>query len=295
MTQQHKVKTALVVEGGGMRGVFSAGVLNAFGEEGYDPFDLYIGVSAGACNLASHLSGQNDRNFDIILAYSITRRFINPWRFLSMGHYMDLDWLWDITISEYRLDLKHLFKKLKKEHSDFIVVATSMRRGEAMYLVPDEKTLEHYLKVSSSLPFFYRNTLYVDDEPATDGGIADSIPVQEALNRGAVDITVIRSRPSDYVKHKSSLSFLFPLFFRRYPVLAKALQGRYINYMRSVDIIKKPPQGVCIHEIAPPGDVPISRTSQNREVLQSMYDTGREYGAKYIAERKKSLKKKKEA
>ena len=65
-------KSALVVEGGGMRGVFSAGVLHAFGEIGFNPFDLYIGVSAGACNLASHLAGQNDRNFDIIMRYSST-------------------------------------------------------------------------------------------------------------------------------------------------------------------------------------------------------------------------------
>ncbi len=95
MSFRQKVKTALVVEGGGMRGAFSAGVLNAFGYKGYDQFDLYIGVSAGACNLASHLAGQYDRNFDITMTYSTTQRFISPWRFLAMGHYMDLDWLCD--------------------------------------------------------------------------------------------------------------------------------------------------------------------------------------------------------
>ena len=61
-------KTALVVEGGGMRGIFAAGILHAFGKENFDPFDLYIGVSAGGCHLASHLAGQNDRNFDITLS-----------------------------------------------------------------------------------------------------------------------------------------------------------------------------------------------------------------------------------
>ncbi|HQC20035.1 MAG TPA: patatin-like phospholipase family protein [Smithella sp.] len=91
-------KKALVVEGGGMRGVFAAGVLNAFGSAGFDPFDMYLGVSAGACNLASHLAGQNDRNFDIIERYSIDGRFINWGRFLRGGHLMDLDWLWEQTI-----------------------------------------------------------------------------------------------------------------------------------------------------------------------------------------------------
>jgi predicted patatin/cPLA2 family phospholipase len=78
-------RKALVVEGGGMRSVFAAGVLNAFGSAGFDPFDVYLGVSAGACNLASHLAGQKDRNFDIIERYSIDGRFINLGRFLRGG------------------------------------------------------------------------------------------------------------------------------------------------------------------------------------------------------------------
>ncbi|HPB83123.1 MAG TPA: patatin family protein, partial [Spirochaetota bacterium] len=189
-------KSALVVEGGGMRGVFSAGVLHAFGEIGFDPFDLYIGVSAGACNLASHLAGQNDRNFDIIMRYSSTGKFINPLRFLKGGHYMDLDWLWDITIREYRLDLKKIFMDLATEDKEFIVVTTSMNTGRVMYLRPDEGTLEEYLKASSSLPVLYRNILKIDGEEVTDGGIADPVPVIEAYRRGARTITVIRSRPA---------------------------------------------------------------------------------------------------
>ncbi|MCL4468481.1 MAG: patatin-like phospholipase family protein, partial [Deltaproteobacteria bacterium] len=95
------VKSALVVEGGGMRGMFTAGVLHAFGSAGFDPFDLYIGVSAGACNLASHLAGQNNRNYDINVNLSTTRDFINGWRFLRGGHFMDIDWLWDASMKEY--------------------------------------------------------------------------------------------------------------------------------------------------------------------------------------------------
>ncbi len=107
-------KSALVVEGGGMRSIFAAGVLHAFGKAGFDPFDLYIGVSAGACHLASHLAGQNNRNFDITLQYSLKSDFINIKRFLSGGHLMDLDWLWKQTITNYRLDLAYLFNKLRQ-------------------------------------------------------------------------------------------------------------------------------------------------------------------------------------
>ncbi len=276
-------RSALVVEGGGMRGIFTAGVLNAFGSKGFDPFDLYIGVSAGACNLASHLAGQNDRNYDIMARYSSTPDFINFRRFLSGGHLMDLDWLWDITMKEYRLDLENMFTGLHEQKKEFIIVATSVQSGTAMYLVPDKTTMEHYLKVSSSLPVFYRNILEIDSEKATDGGIADSIPVLEAHRRGAADITVIRSRPSDYVKKKSRLSFMYPLVFKKYPGLAEALRNRPAAYMKAVEFIKNPPKGIRINEIAPPATLRIQRATRDLKILNTAYTIGREQGEKFVA------------
>jgi len=272
-----------------MRGIFSAGVLNAFGRTRFDPFDMYIGVSAGACNLASHLAGQNDRNYDINITYSTSPRFINPGRFLLGGHYMDLDWLWDVTIREYRLDLKALFSKLENQDKRFIVVATSMESGKALYLEPDEYTLEHYLKVSSSLPILYRKILEVGAERATDGGIADSIPVIEACRRGASDITVIRSRPSEYVKKKSGMQFVFSRIFKEYPHLINAYRTRADAYMKAVDFINKPPEGVRIHEIAIPYWVTIGRTTRNRKVLDTAYRLGMQYGLRYCDTRRKSI------
>src|SRR5512135_324999 len=88
-------KRALVVEGGGMRGIFSAGVLDAFLEQDFDPFDIYIGVSAGACNLSSQVAGQYRRNFRIYTNQMVRPEFISVGKFLRGGHYMDLDWLWE--------------------------------------------------------------------------------------------------------------------------------------------------------------------------------------------------------
>jgi len=275
-------KSALVVEGGGMRGVFSAGVLHAFGEIGFDPFDLYIGVSAGACNLASHLAGQNDRNFDIIMRYSSTGKFINPLRFLKGGHYMDLDWLWDITIREYRLDLKKIFMDLATEDKEFIVVTTSMNTGRVMYLRPDEGTLEEYLKASSSLPVLYRNILKIDGEEVTDGGIADPVPVIEAYRRGARTITVIRSRPAGYVKKKDSFSFVVSRCMKQYPAFVEAFRRRHTAYMAAVDFINSPPDGVVIHEITPDSSVAVSRTSRDRKALRSAYHVGMKAGRKFF-------------
>ena len=281
----NKGKSALVVEGGGMRGIFAAGVLHAFGREGFDPFDLYIGVSAGACHLASHLAGQNDRNLDITLRYSATTDFINPWRFLRGGHLMDLDWLWEQIIRNYRLDLASLFHKLRSQRKKYIIVVTEMESGEALYLEPDEYTVEHYLKVSSSLPVFYRNILDVNGRKATDGGIADAIPVRQAYLMGATNITVIRSRPADYVKKQSRLTFIFALYFQYYPRLVEKFRKRASVYMEAIDFINKPSAGIRVTQIAPPGDIGIGRTSRNKDVLRRVYETGIDYGNEFLRTR----------
>jgi predicted patatin/cPLA2 family phospholipase len=276
-------KSALVVEGGGMRCIFAAGVLHSFGKAGFDPFDLYIGVSAGACHLASHLAGQHDRNFDITLRYSMTSDFINPWRFLRGGHLMDLDWMWEQTITHFRLNLKHIDEKLRTQNKEYLIVATSMETGEALYLRPDENTLEHYLKISSSLPILYRNVLEVNGEKATDGGMADSIPVREAYRRGTMDITVIRSRSADYIKKESPIALaIFSLYFRKYPRLVEKFRKRAENYNASVEFIHSPPEGVRITEIAPPDNIAIGRTTKNETPLRAAYETGIDYGNKFI-------------
>lgn len=282
MTRSKKNISALVVEGGGMRGIFSAGVLDSFGNAEFDPFDLYIGVSAGACNLASHLAGQYGRNFHIYSTYSITPEFISLKKYLRGGHYMDLDWLWKSTIRDYRLDLKKIFGKLKKEKKEYILGVTSLDTGNEVYINPDEDTLEHLLKVSSAIPVLYRGRLITEKGNALDGGIADPIPVLEAYRRGARKITVIRSRPSDYIKKKSPMAFLLPLFFRKHPALSRALINRAEIYMKTVEFIRNPPADTEVLEIAPPPDMAADRVTKNLKILRDTYNTGIDCGKKFI-------------
>lgn len=266
-----------------MRGIFAAGVLHAFGQAGFDPFDLYIGVSAGACHLASHLAGQNSRNFDITLRYSLAPEFINPWRFLKGGHLLDLDWMWNETITNYRLNLKNIDEKLRIQNKEYLIVATSMNTGEALYLNPDENTLEHYLKVSSSLPILYRRILDIDGEQATDGGMADSIPVQEAYRRGAKNITVIRSRPADYIKKDNLIALaVFSWYFRKYPRLVECFKKRAENYNTSLAFMKNPPQGVHVTQLTPPADLALGRTTKNEAPLRAAYEKGIDNGKRFM-------------
>ncbi len=281
-----KRKSALVVEGGGMRGIFAAGVLHAFGRTGFDPFDLYIGVSAGACHLASYLAGQHDRNLEITLKYSLSPRFINPRRFLFGGHLMDLDWMWKQTIRHHRLDLTALFETLSRRNKEYRIVATSVETGKALYLSPGPDTLEYFLKVSSAIPVLYRNILEVGGEKATDGGVVDAIPAREAHRRGATDITVIRSRPAGYVKKESPFALaLLSLYYRKYPRLVEAFRRRADVYNAAARFVRCPPPGVQVSEIAPPSDLDVSRITRDANRLRAAYSIGMDSGNRYLRER----------
>lgn len=194
-------RTALIVEGGAMRGIFTTGVLDGFLEASFNPFDLFIGVSSGAGNLAAYLAEMPGRNFKIYTDYSLRPEFMNLKRFLRGGHLMDLDWLWRKTIAEIRLDLETIYARGKP----FLVGLTDVETGRAVYHPTSACNLEAVLKASSALPIIYRGFPLIDGRPTMDGGIADPIPVHEALKRGARRIMVVRSRPKGYVK-KAGLS-----------------------------------------------------------------------------------------
>ena len=264
------MKAALIVEGGGMRGVFASGVLHAFGKLGFDPFDLYFGVSAGACSLASHLAGQNNRNYEIMERWSANRRAINPWRFLRGGHYIDLDWLWDMTIQHDRLDLDALFQKAP----DFYIVATSLISGKPLYLRPAPDNLEHYLKVSSALPVVYRGKLSIGGEPMTDGGVGDAIPVLESWRRGANRMIVVRSRKPGYVKKAGLQDQLMAWAYRHREGFSAAIRTRADRYNEALRFISDPPPGVQVIDVTPPEDFQTGRTTTNLEILRQDYERG---------------------
>jgi len=273
------IDTALVVEGGALRGVFSTGLLDGFLEAGFNPFDLFIGVSSGASNLAAFLAGMVGRNKRIYLDYSVRPAFIDFSRFLRGGHLIDLDWLWEITIREIRLDLATIYARTQP----FIVVMTDVQTGAAVYRPADARDLEQLLKASSAVPLLYRDYPRIEGRPMTDGGVTDAIPVGEAIRRGARRIMVIRSRHRDYVKRDSLSEYLIRWYVRAYPFLERAVAKRVRRYNDTVALIRRPPNGVAIVEICPPANFRVSRLSQDLSVLQEGYDQGRAAAPEAIA------------
>jgi predicted patatin/cPLA2 family phospholipase len=272
-------KSALIVEGGALRGVFSTGLLDGFLEARFNPFDLFIGVSSGASNLAAYLAGMIGRNRRIYLDYSLRPDFISFQKFLRGGHLLDLDWLWDITIREIRLDLATIYSRA----NPFVVVLTDAQTGNAHYKLTGAHDLEHVLKASSAMPLLYRAYPEVDGRPMADGGVADSIPVAEAIRRGARRIMVIRSRHRDYRKRPGLSEHIMRWHVRRYPSLQRAMMKRVECYNEAVALIRKPPAGVSIIEICPPESFRVSRLSQDRMVLQEGYEQGLALAAEAVA------------
>lgn len=261
-----------------MRGVFSAGVLDVFLERQFDPFDLGIGVSAGACNLASHVAGQHGRNRRSYCDLMTRREFIDRRRFLGPGSVLNLDWLWDrlAEIEPLRVDV------LLGRAIEFLVVCTSRQTGEAVYLRPGRQDVFDALKASSALPMFYRPRVEVGGVALVDGGVADPIPVAEAYRRGARRIMVLRSRPAAAVKNSGFSERVMAWLLRREPALSSAILHTAAAYQQAVAFMTAPPPDCEVIQVAPAEPLETTRVSQDRAALERDYALGRAHGEQAI-------------
>ncbi|GGE96468.1 patatin family protein [Pseudoalteromonas gelatinilytica] len=271
---------ALVVEGGAMRGIFATGVLDAFIQANYQPFNQCYGVSAGATNIAAYLCAQYKRNHAVITDYSCRPEFIDFVRFIKGGHLFDLDWLWQETIRDIRLDLD----TFEKQASEFYIVTTNIQTGQAEYLKANATHLEQQLKASCALPIAYREFPVIDNLQLTDGGVADSIPIRKAYEMGNKEITVILSQPLGYKKKPSKAPWFVKRLYKKTPALAEATLRRAENYNQSIDFITNPPSDCKINIIAPPPNFAVGRTTKSFEKLSAGYEMGLNAGTHFLTQ-----------
>ncbi len=261
---------ALVVEGGAMRGIFASGVLDRFIEHQYRPFDFCIGVSAGSTNLASWLSHQKQRNYRIITHYSCLPEFIDFGRFVRGGHWLELNWLWDILAKECHFDMDTFVHQT----IPLFVVTTNINTGAAVYTKATADNIELILKASCSVPIAFRDFPEYQDSPMTDGGIADSIPVIKAYEMGAKEITVVLSRPLGYRKKSPKIPWLIRRALKTHPKLAEAMVNRANSYNQAIDFIENPPADCKVNLIAPPSEFNVGRLTTDQTILEQGYKMG---------------------
>jgi len=266
----NQINNVLVVEGGALRSVFSAGLLDGFLDNTFNPFDCYIGVSAGASNLITYMSETPGKSINAILNLALKKEFISYSRFLFGGHLIDLDWLFKTIFSENHLDLDKVYRHGKSLY----VCTTDVNTGKAVYTNTNMENLVPVIKASTALPVLYRGFPTVNGHPMTDGGVADGIPVSEALRIGGKRIMVIRSRPKNYIKQDTLGHKYIRWKLRKYPLLTKKMRARVKIHSEAIGIIRNPPPGVEIMEVCPPESFNIGRFSRNRINLLQGYEAG---------------------
>ncbi|MES2664211.1 MAG: patatin family protein [Pseudomonadota bacterium] len=272
------IKTALVVEGGAMRGIFASGVLDAFLENQHNPFHFTVGVSAGSTNLIGYLSGNHGRSKQILFQHARSNDFINFRRYLRGGHFCDVNWLWEMSFKQVPLN----FDRYLEQETPLFVVTTNVNTGKACYFEVTADNMHQLFPASCAIPFMYRDFPRVDDEPMTDGGLADAIPVIWAYEQGARDITVILSQPLGFKKPQIRFPALIKPFFKNNPSLFNTALNRATRYNQALDFIRTPPSDCRVQVISPPNNFEVKRLTLNTKLLDVGYEQGRNAGLQHI-------------
>ncbi|WP_298444324.1 patatin family protein [uncultured Ferrimonas sp.] len=264
--------TALVVEGGALRAVFSCGILDGFLQANFHPFDSLWGVSAGATNVAAYQARMPGRNLKIYTDIAQRPQFIRPLALLRGQEMMDLDWLWQVSMAELGFDRA----TFDAQTAPLYVGVTNQRSGQAEYIQASGDNIIELIKASSALPLLYRPGVALNGNRYVDGGVADSIPVQAAIAAGATKIMVLRSRSADYQKTTPKAPQLLRYLLRNTPGIIAPMLNRAAHYNRSVALLRNPPAGVEIIEICPPTSFQPSRFSRQAPLMLAGYQLGLE-------------------
>ncbi|MDO5130382.1 MAG: patatin family protein [Prevotellaceae bacterium] len=271
-------KTGLVLEGGGMRGVFTSGVLDAFMK--YDLyFNYVVAVSAGACNGLSYISRQPRRarlsNIDMLVKYN----YIGLRHLVTQGCIFDPELLYDRFPNEL---IPYDYDTYFASPSTFEMVVTNCNTGRAEYLTEkdgDRQRLLDICRASSSLPYV-SNVIDVDGQPYLDGGIVDSIPVGRAIDMGYDRNVLVLTRNRGY--RNTSKDRKIPKFiYKKYPRLRVALSRRIAEYNHQLDMVEEMEDKGLVDVIRPLRPMDVDRIEKDEKKLEALYEEGFQLGEEF--------------
>lgn len=268
--------SGLILEGGGMRGVFTSGVLDNFMDRGIR-FPYTIGVSAGACNGLSYMSEQRGRakycNIDLLEQH----RYIGIKHLLLKGSLMDFDLLFRRIPEEiYPYDYDNYARK----NEIFEMVTTSCKSGKPCYMSEknDQRRIIEIVRASSSLPFV-SPIAYVDGEPMMDGGVSDSIPLLRARALSYNNNIVVLTRNKGYRKPGKPTK-VPPFIYRKYPALREAISSRNEIYNKQIALVEELEKKGELIVIRPENPIMVDRMERDTSKLLDLYNEGYECAAK---------------
>lgn len=273
------MKTGLVLEGGGVRGIYTAGVLDVFMEHGIT-FDGVIGVSAGAIHGCSYLSRQKGRSIRYYKKYCNDPRFMSFKSWIKTGDIVGADFCYR-ELPDVLDPYDH--EQFNKCNTPFYVTCSNVETGKAEYIqITDMKTQIDALRASASLPYFSR-IVEINEKKYLDGGCTDSIPVEAFQKLGYEKNVVILTRDAAYRK-EPEMPALPRLCYGRYKAFADALLNRHTAYNRTIERIIELEKEGRIFVIRPAQPLNIGRMEKDPENVQRVYDIGCKDGQKYLAD-----------
>ncbi len=273
------MKKGLVLEGGAMRGLWTAGVTDVMMEHDIWP-DGLIGVSAGAAFGCNYKSRQIGRAIRYNTRFARDKRYSGLWSLLTSGDYFNAKFGYHVVPYEYDL---FDTKTFEQNPMQFIVVCTDVETGEAVYHDMNHVSFDEleWLRASASMPLVSK-VVEVQGRKLLDGGVSDSIPLSFFESIGYDRNVVILTQPLGYRKQPSKLMPLMRLSLREHPQFVKAISERYIMYNRQLEFVAQAEkEGRCL-VIRPDEKIPIGHISHDPEQMRRVYEIGRQVGERYI-------------
>lgn len=273
------MKTGLVLEGGGMRGMFTMGVCDVLMENGIN-FDGAVGVSAGAafgCNIKSK---QNGRAIRYNLKYCQDKRFCSVWSLIKTGDIFGAEFCYR-TIPE-QLDLFDE-KAFRENPMEFYAVCTDVKTGKPLYYncKKGDRLDVKFIRASASMPLVSR-VVKIGKYELLDGGISDSIPLKFFEKKGYDKNIVVLTRPTEYVKQPNKAMPLIKLCLKKYPKIINAMENRHIMYNKTIEYIRQKEQRGEIFVIRPEREVGIEQIEKDPVKLWEVYQMGRKTAEKSL-------------
>ena len=273
------MKTGLILEGGGMRGMFTAGVTDVMMEAGVE-FDGAIGVSAGAAFGCNYKSGQIGRAFRYNVNYCADKRYSGIGVLLREGNLFSKSFCYEelpVTLDPFD------FAAFKQNPMEFYLVCTDVETGKPVYHRYEgwEDNGFEWFRATTSMPLVSQ-IVEIGGRKLLDGGISDSVPIQFFNRIGYDRNVVILTQPRGYTKKKNSLLPLMKLWYRKYPNLVETIQNRHTEYNETLAYIRELEHLGSLLVICPEEPLNISRASKDPAELKRVYHIGRNTAVRHL-------------
>lgn len=267
------MKTGIVDVGGGLRGIYAAGVFDYCLEQGIH-FDLCVGVSAGSANTSSYIAGQRGRNYPFYTDYPFRKQYMSIRNFIFKRSYLDLDYVYG-TLSNSDGENPLDYQAIVESSAELIVVASNALTGEVKYFDKSRMKQDDYsiLKASSAIPFVC-HPYKVDGVPYYDGALGDPVPVEKAFQMGCDRVVVILSRPRELLRLPGKDIPFAKRIEKKYPLAAENLRRRAERYNRGVAVAKQYEALGKVLIVAPDDTCGLETLSKDKDALNCFYKKG---------------------